>query len=171
MAVCGTVRRKLGGSVDVAQVHLFSSLWILRFRRILHPFSISRLPACHGPHVRFERDVLSSAAGTVLFSVLLLHSGEYFYRPPLRQPVVNHATHRVWKGNHTWAVSSHGSRHIIIWRIEGGSRRTGCHENDKIAIRDDVQAGGCGIRVLARGLTMIGLAVPIGARVTHLRGS
>ena len=45
--------------------HLFSTLRILLFKRILHPFSTSRLPACHGPFVRFEHDVLSSSAGTV----------------------------------------------------------------------------------------------------------
>ena len=38
-------------------------------RCMLRPFSASRIPACHNPHVRFERDFDSSAAGRV-FSLI-----------------------------------------------------------------------------------------------------
>ena len=53
----------------------------------------SPLPGCHGPLVRFERDVLSSVAGTV-FSLVPLHLVNIF----VGLLCANHVTHRFGKG-------------------------------------------------------------------------
>jgi hypothetical protein len=53
----------------------------------------SPLPGCHGPLVRFERDVLSSVAGTV-FSLVPLYLGHIF----VGLLCANHVTHRFGKG-------------------------------------------------------------------------
>ena len=84
-------------------------------RRMLRPFSTSRLPACHCPLVRFERDVLTSAAGRVQAFARSVSLGEPFDRLPLCQP--RNAPFRT--GYYTWRVSSHGSRHYYLrdrWR-------------------------------------------------------
>jgi hypothetical protein len=56
-------------------------------------YARSPLPGCHGPLVRFERDVLSSVAGTV-FSLVPLHLGNIF----VGLLCANHVTHRFGKG-------------------------------------------------------------------------
>jgi hypothetical protein len=53
----------------------------------------SPLPGCHGPLVRFERETLSSAAGTV-FSFVPLHMANIF----VGILCANHVTHRFGKG-------------------------------------------------------------------------
>jgi hypothetical protein len=56
-------------------------------------YARSPLPGCHGPLVRFERDVLSSVAGTV-FSLVPLHLVNIF----VGLLCANHVTHRFGKG-------------------------------------------------------------------------
>jgi len=56
-------------------------------------YARSPLPGCHGPLVRFERDVLSSFAGTV-FSLVPLHLGNIF----VGLLCANDVTHRFGKG-------------------------------------------------------------------------
>ena len=56
-------------------------------------YARSPLAGCHGPLVRFERDALSSVAGTV-FSLVPLHLGNIF----VGLLCANHVTHRFRKG-------------------------------------------------------------------------
>ena len=56
-------------------------------------YARSPLPGCHGPLVRFERDVLSSVAGTV-FSLVPLHLGNII----VSLLCANHVTDRFAKG-------------------------------------------------------------------------
>jgi hypothetical protein len=56
-------------------------------------YTRSPLPGCHGPLVRFERDTLSSASGTV-FSLVPLHLANIF----VGLLCANHVTHRFGKG-------------------------------------------------------------------------
>lgn len=56
-------------------------------------YARSPLPGCHGPLVRFERDALSSVAGTI-FSLVPLHLGNIF----VGLLCANHVTHRFGKG-------------------------------------------------------------------------
>lgn len=56
-------------------------------------YARSPLPGCHGPLVRFERDVLSSVAGSV-FSLVPLHLWNIF----VGLLCANHVTHRFGKG-------------------------------------------------------------------------
>ncbi len=56
-------------------------------------YARSPLPGCHGPLVRFERDILSSVAGTV-FSLVPLHLANIF----VGLLCANHVTRRFGKG-------------------------------------------------------------------------
>ena len=56
-------------------------------------YARSPLPGCHGPLVRFERDALSSAAGTV-FSLVPIHLANIF----ISLLCANHVTRRFGKG-------------------------------------------------------------------------
>ncbi|KAF8495731.1 hypothetical protein F5888DRAFT_1615556, partial [Russula emetica] len=85
-------------------------------------YARSPLPGCHGPLVRFERDVLSSFAGTV-FSLVPLHLGNIF----VGLLCANHVMHRFGKGitPARYRLTAHD---IIICGIAGGSRRqTRCY--------------------------------------------
>ncbi|KAI9457665.1 hypothetical protein F5148DRAFT_1277016 [Russula earlei] len=56
-------------------------------------YTRSPLPGCHGPLVRFERDLLASVAGTV-FSLVPIHLANIF----VGLLCANHVTHRFGKG-------------------------------------------------------------------------